>query len=200
MRSITGLMSCPGGTNPVRDLGQIPSSRCVRSNVRTRLRAVRRPRWRAKPCSKMSENRAVAGSRRLAENGGARRDRTDDLLLAKQALSQLSYGPLVCRPIPASARRLPLRQGGSRGLGSHTPAPPRHTVGGAWPNGMVGLGRLELPTSRLSGVRSNHLSYRPESKRAHKFAHLLRRKRNEDGGIPPFIQRFSPIPRAEPVV
>ena len=26
-------------------------------------------------------------------NGGARRDRTDDLLLAKQALSQLSYGP-----------------------------------------------------------------------------------------------------------
>jgi hypothetical protein len=24
---------------------------------------------------------------------GARRDRTDDLLLAKQALSQLSYGP-----------------------------------------------------------------------------------------------------------
>tara|TARA_R110000744_G_scaffold64810_1_gene133320 strand:- start:76 stop:279 length:204 start_codon:yes stop_codon:yes gene_type:complete len=28
---------------------------------------------------------------------------------------------------------------------------------------MVGLGRLELPTSRLSGVRSNHLSYRPES-------------------------------------
>ena len=26
---------------------------------------------------------------------------------------------------------------------------------------MVGLGRLELPTLRLSGVRSNHLSYRP---------------------------------------
>ena len=26
---------------------------------------------------------------------------------------------------------------------------------------MVGLGGLELPTSPLSGVRSNHLSYRP---------------------------------------
>ena len=26
---------------------------------------------------------------------------------------------------------------------------------------LVGLGRIELPTSRLSGVRSNHLSYRP---------------------------------------
>ena len=29
---------------------------------------------------------------------------------------------------------------------------------------MVGLGRVELPTSRLSGVRSNHLSYRPGSR------------------------------------
>ena len=28
-----------------------------------------------------------------AKAGGARRNRTDDLLLAKQALSQLSYGP-----------------------------------------------------------------------------------------------------------
>ncbi len=28
--------------------------------------------------------------------GGARRDRTDDLLRARQALSQLSYGPLTC--------------------------------------------------------------------------------------------------------
>ena len=28
-------------------------------------------------------------------NGGAGRDRTDDLLLAKQALSQLSYGPAL---------------------------------------------------------------------------------------------------------
>ena len=47
--------------------------------------------------------------------GGGERVRTDDLLLAKQVLSQLSYAP----------------------------------------EKMVGLGRLELPTSRLSGVRSN---------------------------------------------
>ena len=31
------------------------------------------------------------------------------------------------------------------------------------PDKMVGLERLELSTSRLSGVRSNHLSYRPET-------------------------------------
>ncbi len=29
-----------------------------------------------------------------AQVGGARRDRTDDLMLAKHALSQLSYGPV----------------------------------------------------------------------------------------------------------
>ena len=57
--------------------------------------------------------------------GGDNRDRTDDLRLAKPALSQLSY-------IPA-----------------------------AQPHRVVGLGRLELPTSRLSGVRSDQLSYRP---------------------------------------
>ena len=30
---------------------------------------------------------------------------------------------------------------------------------------MVGLGRFELPTSRLSGGRSNQLSYRPTARR-----------------------------------
>ena len=34
---------------------------------------------------------------RSIKSGGARRDRTDDLLLAKQALSQLSYGPATQR-------------------------------------------------------------------------------------------------------
>jgi hypothetical protein len=78
-------------------------------------------------------------------------------------------------------------------------------------NKMVGLGRLELPTSRLSSARSNQLSYKPKLARrqnlavaAPSFAHrphpkslttfradamragssLDRRKRNEDGGCP----------------
>ena len=67
-------------------------------------------------------------------NGGASRDRTDDPLLAKQVLSQLSYGP------------------------NSNPPRPRRTIRS---RKVVGRGRLELPTSRLSGVRSNHLSYRP---------------------------------------
>ena len=33
-------------------------------------------------------------------SGGARRDRTDDLMLAKHALSQLSYGPILRRRVP----------------------------------------------------------------------------------------------------
>ena len=71
--------------------------------------------------------------------GGAERDRTADPLLAKQALSQLSYSPTV--------GSLPLIHGvNRRALGNPQ---------------MVGLDRLELSTSRLSGVRSNHLSYRP---------------------------------------
>jgi hypothetical protein len=45
----------------------------------------------------------------LRENGGARRDRTDDLLLAKQALSQLSYGPDHVIPRETNSR---LRIGG----------------------------------------------------------------------------------------
>src|SRR5213083_1139213 len=68
--------------------------------------ADRRPAFRAYPFFTMSRqplHRAaelrlfdVGRFRALhvwSRSGGARRDRTDDLLLAKQALSQLSYGP-----------------------------------------------------------------------------------------------------------
>ena len=50
---------------------------------------------------------------------------------------------------------------------------------------MVGSRGLEPPTSRLSGVRSNHLSYEPVSKPAPDFRPLralLRRSLRLDGG------------------
>src|SRR5689334_7881226 len=79
---------------------------------------------------------------------------------------------------------------------------------------VVGLGRLELPTSRLSSARSNQLSYKPmtrslarpdlekrptwargrrrpsfEEYHRDRAAHMARarprRKRNGDGGVPP---------------
>jgi hypothetical protein len=81
------------------------------------------------------------GSPSAQHQSGARRDRTDDLMLAKHALSQLSYGPRLGEP----------------NRPSHLPQP---KAGHSRPI-RVGLGRLERPTSPLSGVRSNHLSYRP---------------------------------------
>src|ERR1035438_10673127 len=36
----------------------------------------------------------------IIESGGPDRDRTDDLLDANQALSQLSYGPICLVPVP----------------------------------------------------------------------------------------------------
>ncbi len=44
-------------------------------------------------------------------SGGARRDRTDDLMLAKHALSQLSYGPVTRRRMLLNA----LNEGGGPG-------------------------------------------------------------------------------------
>ena len=60
---------------------------------------------------------------------GGERDRTDDPLLAKQVLSQLSYTP-------------------------KTKVKPNHK-----PTFSMGQGGLEPPTPRLSSVCSNQLSY-----------------------------------------
>ena len=81
---------------------------------------------------------AIDHSRFLAfsrgqETGGAERIRTDDPLLAKQVLSQLSYSPIGLAAAHARARAVALN--------------------------LVGQGRFELPTSRLSSARSNQLSY-----------------------------------------
>src|SRR5450755_2303890 len=109
-------------------------------------------------------------------------------MLAKHALSQLSYGP-----VPED-ECFKLDEKHMRSIK------------------VVGLGRLELPTSRLSSARSNQLSNMPQTtnvllrKRPSKDRSLLarnrlapdaphkrqplarvrpRRKRNEDGEIPP---------------
>ena len=106
--------------------------------------------------------------------GGAKRDRTADLLRAKQALSQLSYSPRTCFSVSAKARSgIDFRfcQGmkrnvnfANRGIFSRRTAcyaSGKITMSSGI---LVGLGRLELPTSPLSGVRSNQLSYRPRNR------------------------------------
>src|SRR5439155_10670520 len=104
--------------------------------------------------------------------GGAERDRTADPLLAKQVLSQLSYSPSLCGTLRTKAGRQADQTADARFcVVQYTSSPccwgqilnlspikldPPESI-----RYVVGLGRIELPTSRLSGVRSNHLSYRP---------------------------------------
>jgi hypothetical protein len=70
--------------------------------------------------------------------GGGRRDRTDDPLLAKQVLSQLSYAPprAGLSPMVCVAQQV---------------------------GKLVGLVGLEPTTPALSRRCSNHLSYRPSA-------------------------------------
>ena len=86
-----------------------------------------------------TQNKMAPIGKQRMRDGGADRDRTGDLMLAKHALSQLSYSPIY----PPQKVKIAFR--GPRGACAE----------------MVGLGRVELPTSPLSGVRSNQLSYRP---------------------------------------
>ena len=90
----------------------------------------------------------------VSMSGGAERDRTDDLRHAKPALSQLSYSPVFG----------PLRRAPPRLTSLWKPPQPKAAWQLTLRQTIVGRGRVELPTSRLSGVRSNHLSYRPEGK------------------------------------
>ena len=84
--------------------------------------------WVQRPEINVHSRTFISELSTIVLDGGAKEDRTPDLLRAKQALSQLSYGPVSDH---AAHQQL------------------------------VGLGRFELPTSPLSGVRSNQLSYRP---------------------------------------
>ena len=68
--------------------------------------------------------------------------RTLDPLLARQVLSQLSYTPMIL-DVGLPCKRLSLYS---------------FLI---WFNKPMGLSGLEPPTSRLSGVRSNQLSYKP---------------------------------------
>ena len=92
----------------------------------------------------------------LSSSGGDSGARTRSLRLAKPALSQLSYIP------------------DSRTLHELVPRAQE----------MVGLSGLEPPTSRLSGVRSNQLSYRPTTQRR--------------GGVRATVRDAPGLPRPEP--
>ncbi len=76
------------------------------------------------------------------------RDRTADLLRARQALSQLSYSPILVFFLRLGRLKGRVHQYTTKNLTQYKEK-------------LVGLSGLEPPTSRLSGERSNQLSYRP---------------------------------------
>src|SRR5439155_22501657 len=80
------------------------------------------------------------------------RTRTPHSLVANQELYQISYAPVEVR--------------GNQGLGASLETQGSeaegHSVRPSSPRQLVGLSGLEPLTSRLSGGRSNHLSYRPK--------------------------------------
>jgi hypothetical protein len=106
--------------------------------------------------------------------GGGDRSRTDDLLRAKQALCQLSYTP-KCSLLYSFIKDSFVRFRIFRRIYFRASSILRNRLGYslvlkifaflstlAWQKSiLVGLSGLEPPTSRLSGVRSNRLSYRP---------------------------------------
>lgn len=132
-------------------------------------------------------------------------------MLAKHALSQLSYGPVPedecswhAEPKLASTSP-PSPHSASKTRVNALYQLWRGNLGSLCERRLVGLGRLELPTSRLSSARSNQLSYKPLTLFLKRIGNLLtcigsrqciaqaqplarvrpRRKRNEDGEIPP---------------
>jgi hypothetical protein len=106
------------------------------------------------PAGGLASSRVVASSCWMFNGGlgagGASRDRTGDLLVANQTLSQLSYGPLPLAKIVETIFAIPYRVA----AGSGRPFA-RYAIAGAAVVTLVGLGGVAPPTSPLSGVRSN---------------------------------------------
>lgn len=92
--------------------------------------------------------------------GGGDGTRTHDRLVANQVLYQLSYAPRA-RPVRnvLSDRRSVRRSLSRRAMGEASRA--TRPLWNGRPR-LVGLSGLEPLTSRLSGGRSNQLSYRPD--------------------------------------
>ena len=148
--------------HPVRDG---VAKRCFADNVDTRLPRLAEPKLAAtSPPLPFGLRRGSLRFAPRAKAGGARRDRTDDLMLAKHALSQLSYGPVPedeCKLASTAIK-------------------------------VVGLGRLELPTSRLSSARSNQLSYKPVTRRLQALSCRPRSSKHKSHAV----ARLSPARRS----
>ena len=129
------------------------------SSQRNLIKSHRKDRSRRPICSTARQDLAAQ------DLGGARRDRTDDLMLAKHALSQLSYGP-VSRPA-----------GGQRpvvvGLGGLEP-----------PTSRLSSARSNQLSYKPGRKKKSHARSGFQSRSRRKSSISLIRKRDEGGAIP----------------
>ena len=136
-----------------------PRSASHRARRHRPARPSRRTRHTPSPPCQRTPSRRGGGARGFItqrersshqhEDGGGERNRTDDLLLAKQALSQLSYAP---KP---------------------TSFPDPIAIADRSPRSMVGRAGFEPATPRLSSVCSDQLSYQPATLPAWAVTHLV---------------------------
>ena len=168
---------CPSFPRPPQRQPRRPESATSGNRRRPRTPGKRQPRKTAYPC-RAPATRAPKDRRPTTGRGGTplpappAAQRTEGQEAALPAPAHDAKAP--CHPRPRTGTSSPPHDvqrhdppspgGGGTGPRSHgRPATgPAHRAArtGRGP-GLVGLGRLERPTSRLSGVRSNQLSYRP---------------------------------------
>ena len=151
----------PAGTVPAeteQGKGRRPSQKMIPATTTKGPRCAERPAY---PC----QMRVLPTDGRDQEKG-----RTRDLPMPAHARRTTMDRSTAPSPPTGTSHHLTMSK-------QHPPRRPR-TAGGRQagspsgrrastpcrrcPRGLVGLGRFERPTSRLSGVRSNQLSYRPK--------------------------------------
>ncbi len=158
---IASLRSTPGRTNSSNNsLYKRPSRpRNGRQSQHTHAILTRRPTdgKRGADASLASARHAHKCTRGLERN----------LVCPRTGFTSPPYDVQRTRSLQQAARGIMTMPqpscGGGASLSGRPGRDPSHEGQHPKDASLVGLGRLERPTSRLSGVRSNQLSYRPES-------------------------------------
>ena len=160
--------------------GTIPASTATTSAGRLLGRSqqaasIPMPNMRPAADGRRGQDTRLAGARRTTTHGRiapampARRAPRHHLTMSKEHT-----------PPPGPNRAGGARTGCFASGGRARPGPRRPHLPVTGKRGLVGLGRLERPTSRLSGVRSNQLSYRPERHPAGPGTRAARAGRTQD--------------------
>ena len=155
----TALQKAEAGVGAKAPTGHVPSSRCQtpagaqRAARESTNLSGRASSWQSQPAGGASP--LAEPARWWSQTGSNRRPQACKARALPTELWPHPGAP-PASPSARKADRADARESQGDGRRRRRLRPPR----------MVGLGRLERPTSPLSGVRSNHLSYRPGGRQA----------------------------------